>query len=299
MQVDIQQKVVIGTTKFGMPYGAIDQTQVDEFGVERIFSKAHQLGFNCFDTAPSYGDAERLIGRYLAPELRSSCITKVAKISSTRIQAQDLRAVDECFRLSLKNMQTHSCYGLLVHDVQDLNKSGAEKLLAWMQSLKQRGLVNKIGVSVYTPKEAEELCQRFDFDLIQLPCNIFDQRFLLSGAIDRLAEAGIEVHARSLFLKGLLLKAHSCADISESKMPRKLLKHAESFFESMRQINISTYDSCLSFAKSQKAINRWVIGLSSEQQLARLLESDCNKQGLIDFGRWAFFEDAALDPRTW
>ena len=215
MQGGFVNRIAIGTTKLGMPYGAVTPEKVSEVRTKNIFVKAIDLGFSCFDTAPSYGNAEQLIGQYLSANLRRLCVTKVAKVRTDEINDEALQTVEDHFQTSLQNMQTPTCYGLLVHDVQDLFKPGAEKLVEWMQSLKVKGRVNKIGVSVYTPEEAEELFDRFDFDLIQLPCNIYDQRFLQSDVLARLKAKKVEIHARSLFLKGLILKPNAIVNIPQ------------------------------------------------------------------------------------
>ncbi|MEM5627314.1 hypothetical protein AAHB47_28660 [Bacillus wiedmannii] len=43
------------------------------------------------------------------------------------------------------------------------------------------------------------------FDMIQVPLNIFDQRLIYSGLLQKLKTKGIEIHARSPYLQGLLL----------------------------------------------------------------------------------------------
>lgn len=83
-----------------------------------------------------------------------------------------------------------------------------------MQQLKAQHLVKNIGVSVYEGKQIDGILERFDIDLIQLPLNVLDQRLLHSGHLAKLKNAGIEIHARSVFLQGLLLvspaELHSC-----------------------------------------------------------------------------------------
>jgi len=291
---DFINRVAIGTTKLGMPYGAVEPKQVKAAQAQDIFHKAAELSFDCFDTAPSYGNAEQLIGQYLSSELRRFCVTKVAKVITDEINDESLQIVEDQFQASLQFMKTPTCYGLLVHDVQDLFKPGAEKLVEWMQSLKDKGRVNKIGVSVYTPEEADDLFERFDFDLVQLPCNIYDQRFLQSGAISKLRAKKVEIHARSLFLKGLILKPNVLA-----KLPQGIIAHNELFHQSMNEKGLKAYDACLAFAKLYTQVDRWVIGVSSKQQLMQLLSNENQITETIDFEQWAYSEKAELDPRTW
>ncbi|MGH1427739.1 MAG: aldo/keto reductase [Arenicella sp.] len=300
-------KIALGTTKLGMPYGAVEQVQVSQAVTTGIFQKCQQLGFDMYDTAPSYGVAEALIGENLqgeyAPDLARvqhaplKIITKIAKVQSVEISMDSINTVQSVFERSLALMQCNSCYGLLIHDVKDLFKVNAEKLVDWMHEMKASGKVEKIGVSVYTPEEVERLLEVFDFDLVQLPCNIFDQRFIQSGVLATLAQKNIEIHARSLFLKGIILKPNA-----QAKLPSKLLAHNVEFHKFMNQQELSAYDACLHFANAQSLVDRWVIGVSSDKQLKQLCQGvnllSENMMG-IDYRQWAFADAAALDPREW
>ena len=59
--------------------------------------------------------------------------------------------------------------------------------------------------SIYDIDQMELVESRFAPELVQRPFNVFDRRLSESGALARLKAAGIEVHARSAFLQGLLL----------------------------------------------------------------------------------------------
>ena len=61
----------------------------------------------------------------------------------------------------------------------------------------------KIGVSVYDKKDINKILLKYKFDIIQLPCNIFDQRLIFDGTLDKLKK-NIELHARSIFLQGVI-----------------------------------------------------------------------------------------------
>ena len=116
-----------------------------------------------------------------------------------------MRRLEESFHASLDRLKQSSVYGLLVHRVDDLLKPGGDRLYDAMASFKQRGLVAKIGFSAYTPEQVECATALFHFDMIQAPVNVLDQRLLMGGHLARLKTQGIEIHARSVFLQGLLL----------------------------------------------------------------------------------------------
>src|SRR5262249_46150976 len=96
-------------------------------------------------------------------------------------------------------------YGLLVHHEDDLLSPGGDRLWAWMQSVQQRGLVDRIGVSVYSPKILSAVLDRYPLKIVQVPFNIYDQRFAATGLLPKLKSANVEVYGRSAFLQGLLL----------------------------------------------------------------------------------------------
>ena len=76
-----------------------------------------------------------------------------------------------------------------------------------MQCAKENGLIEKFGYSVYYPEDLDKFFEKFPPDIVQLPANIFDQRFNRSGWLKKLEDQGVEIHIRSVFLQGLLLQA--------------------------------------------------------------------------------------------
>ncbi len=74
-----------------------------------------------------------------------------------------------------------------------------------LEQLKSTGLVAKIGVSVYEAEEIDRILDRYPIEIVQLPFNALDLRLARGGPLQRLAGAGVEIHARSVFLQGLLL----------------------------------------------------------------------------------------------
>ena len=72
-----------------------------------------------------------------------------------------------------------------------------------MLELKKLGLIKKIGYSLYHPDELKLLSLDFVPDLIQIPFNLVDRRF--EPYLKELKKMKTEIHARSIFLQGLLL----------------------------------------------------------------------------------------------
>jgi predicted oxidoreductase len=62
------------------------------------------------------------------------------------------------------------------------------------------------------PEQVDFLLENFDFDLIQLPFNVFDNRLIVKGQLKKLKAKSIEIHARSVFLQGILLNFDNLSD---------------------------------------------------------------------------------------
>ena len=65
--------------------------------------------------------------------------------------------------------------------------------------MQKKGLIKKIGVSVYTVEELKKIVSKYKIDLVLLPFNIFDQRLLKSNILKELKNRNIEIHTRTSF----------------------------------------------------------------------------------------------------
>ncbi|NKB63165.1 MAG: hypothetical protein GKR95_13940 [Gammaproteobacteria bacterium] len=291
----MKNKIAVGTANFGMTYGiGVESHRVAENEVARLIEYCVNQKLAMFDTAPGYGESEQVLGRICLGG--SYIVTKMVKLERNEVSDDCIARLENGLQNSLRKLRVSSVYGLLVHSVADLYKPGAERIVSWMSGLKERGLVNKIGVSVYTQEEVDDLYnKKCIFDLIQLPLNIFDQRLLISGTLDWLREKGVEIHARSLFMKGLLLKE----EFPPINAPL-LHDHHQRFISYLSNLSVDAFDVCMAFAKSLDVVDRWVLGFSQVEQLRRVIQWDDDVSGeKICFEDWALTSSTSVDPRCW
>tara|TARA_B100001113_G_C20720868_1_gene453636 strand:- start:111 stop:599 length:489 start_codon:yes stop_codon:yes gene_type:complete len=155
--------------------------------------------------------------------------------------------------------------------------------------------VTKIGISIYCRSELEKILSRYPLDLVQIPINIFDQRLLEDGFLRNIKEKGIEIHARSVFLQGLLLQKPK--DIKTYFNPiNQKLSELRGYANSL---GISVLELCLKFVLGIKEVDRVVIGFNNSQQLSEVcsaLESNSNLSGVNFKG---LDESKFLNPNQW
>ncbi|MHB9033882.1 MAG: aldo/keto reductase [Anaerolineae bacterium] len=131
-------------------------------------AKAIERGINYFDVAPSYGNAEEMLGPALEPYRKNIFLAcKTAK--RTKDEAwQELKS-------SLAHMRTNYFDLYQMHAVTTLeevdtifSKGGAMETFL---EARQQGLVRFLGFSAHSDEAAVELMNRFAFDTILFPWN--------------------------------------------------------------------------------------------------------------------------------
>lgn len=292
-------KVGLGTVQWGMSYGIANRSgQPGAVEVRKMLRLAREHGVTLLDTAHAYGDAENVLGEQAVTAQGFRVVTKTRPIRSREVTEQDVADVTAAFSGSLERLQCAGTYGLLVHNADTLLAPGGERLWAALQASKSQGWVEKIGVSVYRPEQLENILARYQIDLVQLPFNVYDQRFGQTGLLQRLQQNNIEVHARSAFLQGLLLLS-----------PDQLPSHFGTIRENQVQLHqlfsesgLTPLQGCLQFCLGQTDIDVVIVGCETATQLAQTLEAadhfpeEALSATLTGFG---LTNEAVINPSTW
>lgn len=253
----------LGTANFGFSYGVCNDQQMSITELNHVLSSATSGSVDLIDTAQLYPNSELTLGQLKACEQIAKVVTKLDSIST-----MSPNKVVATLGTSLKALNATSLYGCLLHRGADLLGDGATDNFNKLKALKDAGLVNKIGVSVYTPEELRSIVSRFDIDLVQLPLNLFDQRFLQNGFLVEIKSKGIEIHTRSAFLQGTLLQ-----DVTH--LPPYFHPWSP-YFDQIgrlaRQLNLTKLQLCLAFLNNLNLIDYCIVGTNSAAQLNQLLQ---------------------------
>jgi len=291
------RRLGLGTVQFGLDYGISNtEGQTPVLEAERIIKMAAEAGVRVIDTASGYGDSEEVLGRILPTSHSFQIVTKTEQISTERITPQDAIRLTDTFQRSLENLRCDRVYGLLIHHVDNLAVDGGELLFEALVDLKSQGLVEKIGVSVYTGSQIDFLLKRFPIELVQLPLNVFDQRLLADGHLDRLKRAGVKIHARSAFLQGLLL-------MEPCDLPPRfnsIRGHLRTYQQFNRECGLSSVQSSLSFVLGCAEVDCVVVGVCSREHLHEIIRA-ANSPGCEsgNYRRFAWQDEDIIDPTNW
>jgi len=287
----VTSRIALGTAQFGLDYGVANSSgRVSYEDVSLIVSKARSHGLRMLDTAVAYGQSEAILGQIGVSEWQV-----VSKLPEIPDGTEDIQQwVENQVQGSLQRLRIPRLYALLLHRPDQILGSFGKRLINAMKAVKVQGLIEKFGVSVYSPGELEELFRSFDFDVVQAPLNILDRRLLDSGWAKRLQSAGVELHARSVFLQGLLL-------FRNDERPQKFRRWHEvwaAWDNWLTQNSLTPLEGCLSYVYSMSDVNQIVVGVDKTRHLDEIIAA--SRVECSSFPDWPKSIDVELvNPSFW
>lgn len=285
----INSRLALGTAQIGLPYGINNNRgQIPLSEAEEILNWCYKSGIKYLDTSSAYGDSETRLG--LISEKENYTFEIVTKLNKCKLEE-----VEYNIYTSFYNLQHKRLYAYLCHQFEFFLE--LPKIWDYFLALKDEGRVKKIGFSLYDPSQLEWLFEnKVPFDIIQIPFNLFDQRF--ASLLKRCENEGIEVHVRSIFLQGLFFK-------EVDKLPHNFkgvvtkLKKIRAYSEDLQ---IPLEHLLLLFVANNKNIQKLVIGVDSLENLKSNLAVNDFLDVAIDFDYLnSFYEDdlQVILPINW
>lgn len=274
------QKIGIGTVQFGQAYGVSNaRGQAAREEAAAILARAAQAGVTVLDTAANYGEAESVLAALDITPFRI-----VTKTCSARDGVETVVARARHSALTLK------ADTLLVHAVADLEAPGFWDAL---QALKIEGVFQRIGISTYVADDPAMLAARYKPDVVQLPFSLLDQRLLKDGSLARLRGMGVEVHARSLFLQGLLLMETPPPHLATAA------PHLAKLRARLAAAGATPLTAALSFVLSRPEIAIGLVGVTTRAELDEILAAAAHPLPDLDWDACALADERILTPSLW
>lgn len=257
-----------GSAELGMDYGIKvpgEHRKPDKEIAKRILHKALDSGINLFDTAPTYGDSESLLGSIIGSE-PCYIATKINIDKSNKYTSQSVRA---SIQESLKNLKREYLDIVQIHNTT-VNIIGQFDVLEILANLRKEGLIRFLGASVYEPKDALTISKKDFFDVLQIAFNILDQR-ILEEVIPVVQKNNTGVIGRSAYFRGMLTKKITYLDDNWA-----FLKNAVKQIKNT--MNISDWSDltklALRFCLSTKGIDTVLVGIRTMDELEFAIKAE-------------------------
>lgn len=282
-------KFILGTATFGSVYGIANKgIQTSNRKIKRIINVAQNNEIEEFDTAPSYGKAEVLLGKFMDSRYGTKVSSKISQKECISVES-----IIESINKTLINTNKKKLCNLLLHDPEPFNSTTFEILREGLLEAVKLDIVDRIGASVYSIESLLRIKEFIpEMSVFQVPENICDRRLINSTEILNLFNAGDKFIVRSIFLQGLLL------------MPLKNIKTNSTFQEVSkltnfaREMNTTKLHICLAYAQSIPWASGIVVGVASPRQLREILNSKFKLPNNWET-QVGTLPVEILDPRLW
>lgn len=284
-------KFGVGTAQVKKNYGILKQ-KLNKLDLKKILSNFDK-NIDLIDTAPSYGNAEKLIGSIKKKKIK--IITKISKLKQLNPE-KCVEEIKKNLSSSLKKLKTKKIYAILLHDEKDIFKLKNLILKKFFKELKKKKIVEKIGYACYDIDKIQKYQNIFKFDIVQFPVNIFSLNKKKITFLKKFKKKNnIDFHARSIFLQGLALKAISDLD-NQFKKVRSKLKLIDL---ECKKNKISRYNYLISLIYSLKFIDYSIIGISSFEDFIKLKKFKPKRINLNKIQNFYLANKKITDPRLW
>ena len=280
-------KFVLGSASWRAQYGPFSKHLRTDKQISDLAIRAALHGFDFIDTAPTYGDVEEALGR-VKPKQRIS--TKVT------VDPSDFSSIQKSVNLSRKKLGVESLDLIFVHNWDVLSESEKYISAEILQKCILEQSVKRWGFSTYDVLELKKLKIYGWTNLsVQINSNILDQRLLeidnsLWGKV--FEEQNIEIWIRSGFLQGVLL---------DKSLKNPFIGHPDiiNFHSICAEHNVSPLELCLAFMRQIATVDRLIIGIENELQLAEITDAIQVKVSNLDFHILESKDVRLIDPRLW
>jgi aryl-alcohol dehydrogenase-like predicted oxidoreductase len=282
-------KLGIGAGQFRLEGAHAARGRSPEAEVGEILAIAARSGLRVLDTASSSGYAEAVVGAHMPKPCRFRTLVKAGRID----RGADF--VEAEARASLRRLGLSRADAIIVPMAGDLFGAHGAEVWDRLLALRDDGLFEFVGISVYASDDPLGVVKRFRPDIIQAPASLLDQRLLVDGTLATLAEWGIEVQLRSIFLQGLLF-------LPPDRVPGEFKIAASRLSRVRRMIAEGRSDplqAALGFALSRPEAASVIVGVTSAAELSAVIAAAMSPPPELDWDEMALDDPAALDGRGW
>lgn len=201
-------EIAFGGVEIGMPYGIGvrgEEDMLSEREAVYLLHQARENGINFFDTARLYGQSESIMGKAFGssrPEIVLATKCDHFRKDGRLLADRELRPfILNSLQQSLKALRTDYLDVFMLHQA-DAEILQNPVIAEAFSELKQKQIIRATGASTYLASETGLAIDSGNWDVIQLPFNLMDQR---QGVFfETASQNGVGLVIRSVLMKGLL-----------------------------------------------------------------------------------------------
>ena len=257
----------LGTAQFGLDYGINNPTgKVSYPQALKILEIACRYNINFLDTSRGYGTSEDVLGRAFR-ELGLEFIVSTKLDLPDNFRDLSDREIIEHSKTSLyRSLETLRLDSIPIYLLHFYDYKTYRDGLIWNYVLEEmtKGPIRYPGVSIGGgPEEALACLEDSAVRVLQIPFNVFDQRWERAGVFQACAERNVILFSRSSYVQGLLLME---PDEAAVKVPVSL-EFKKKLAEIAAAFAIPLKEMALRYVLGKEGLTSTIVGLDSPEQL--------------------------------
>ena len=284
--------IILGGAQLADSYGISNKKKgIKNKELEKIFSFKKNLR-TIVDTADTYKNSIKVLSQY-RKKYNLDINLKIDVGDNTNNSKRFIYKVEK----NLKKLGSKTIFGIMIHDTKNfirLNQKEQFKIISYLRKIKKIKRINNFGFSIYNSSELKYLCKIKNFDIIQLPANIFDQLLLKNTNLKLLKKRGVEIHVRSVFLQGLVFLSYKKA----KKITGEDDVGLKQFYTKFKTKHLRIFH-CLNFIKTQKNIGKVVIGVTSFNEFNFINKTYNKKKIKYNYEKFSINNKNITKPYNW
>lgn len=264
-------KFVLGIANFDRNYSF--SNNINQRKINSILKLANSLRFREIDTANNYSQANKILksNNYKKKFLLN---TKISNIKGKNFKNK----INYEIKKFKKKLEVNKINTLLFHDRNQIFEKNIKKIISYVLELKRNKIIRKYGFSIYNSNELKEILKYSNPDVIQLPGNIFDHRYLNKTKLKELKNKKIEIQIRSIFLQGVTLKRiYPTKDI-------KSLEFIKKYWKKIDSLGINPLKYNINFLKKFKDVDKFIVSFEDRNQMIEFIKIFNSKKKEISKG---------------
>lgn len=284
-------KIILGTVQFGLEYGINNvHGKPDQNQVDTILLKAQNAAIQTLDTAEAYGNAHEVIGafhkRYPSTKFQIN----------TKLTEPNLDTIDIKVEFFLEQLKVEQLQAISFHSFDSYSKN--LNVLKRLKYYKDSGLIQNIGVSVYTNEQLSVVLNDPLLDIIQLPYNVFDNINVRGEFLRKAKLLGKTIHTRSAFLQGLFFTESN----DERNVAIALRNELNLLRDISKESRYSVGEIALNYCLQEELIDNIILGVETLEQLESNLayaNVDLSEEIIARLNKINIENPNLLNPSLW
>lgn len=246
-------ELVLGTAQLARPYGIVRTYSHSADDPAVVLKSAEAFGFGAVDTAPVYGEAERIIGD-----------AKIGMAVHTKLDPEmdEIKSIRRsCLRLGVQKID-------IVYQHKPFHGSKVQIRAFERARDELPGVVGSLGVSVYSLAEFRKAMEVDIIEAIQIPVNVALKN-LPEDVYAEAKSAGKAIFARSVLLQGVLLN-------EPTKLPgiiSGLSPFVREFQRLAAEWEMTPIQAAINFVKSKSWVSGAIVGANTVKSLVEIRDA--------------------------